>query len=91
MSDISELIAGITDGAPLPEAWRHEMADMRDRLAEIDRLIYRLRRSAGCALSVFRWCIRLWRKRFRYRPRVAYPHDRGYGDGYGYEYVVEAH
>jgi hypothetical protein len=39
MSDISELIAGITDGAPLPEAWRHEMADMRDRLAEIDRLI----------------------------------------------------
>ena len=39
MSDISELIAGITDGAPLPEAWRHEMAQMWDRLAEIDRLI----------------------------------------------------
>ena len=39
MSDISELIAGITDGAPLPEAWRHEMAQMCDRLAEIDRLI----------------------------------------------------
>ena len=39
MIDISELIAGITDGAPLPKAWRHEMADMRDRLAEIDRLI----------------------------------------------------
>ena len=39
MSDISELIADITDGAPLPEAWRHEMAQMWDRLAEIDRLI----------------------------------------------------
>ena len=39
MSDISELIAGITDGAPLPEAWRHEMAQMRHRLAEIDRMV----------------------------------------------------
>ena len=39
MIDISDLIAGITDGAPLPEAWRHEMADMRDRLAEIDRMV----------------------------------------------------
>ena len=39
MSDISELIASITDGAPLPEAWRHDMAQMRHRLAEIDRLI----------------------------------------------------
>jgi hypothetical protein len=39
MSDISELIAGITDGAPLPEAWRHEMAQMWDRLAEIDRMV----------------------------------------------------
>ena len=39
MSDISELIASSTDGAPLPEAWRHEMAQMWDRLAEIDRLI----------------------------------------------------
>ena len=39
MIDISELLADITDGAPLPEAWRHEMADMRDRLAEIDRMV----------------------------------------------------
>ena len=39
MSDIEALLAGITDGAPLPEAWRHEMAQMRHRLAEIDRMV----------------------------------------------------
>ena len=44
MSDIEALLAGITDGAPLPESWRHEMADMRDRLAEIDRLIKEMER-----------------------------------------------
>lgn len=41
-----ELVADITPNAkPLPEAWCHDMADMRDRLAEIDRLIKELARA----------------------------------------------
>jgi len=33
------LLADITRHKPLPESWRHDMAQMWDRLAEIDRLI----------------------------------------------------